>query len=161
MEERINYAKAAPEVFKTMLGMHRYLQNCGLEGALLDLVYLRASQINRCAYCIDMHWKDLRARGEAEQKLYMLNAWREWPEFTARERAALEWTEAVTLLTEGFVPDAVYGTARAQFSEAELANLTLAAVAINGWNRLNVASQMPAGSCQAPAAKRAGQQPHG
>ena len=94
--------------------MHRYLLNCGLDRKLL-----RASQINHCAFCIDTHWKDLRAAGEPEQKLYMLNAWREWPEFSSRERAALEWAEAVTLLTDGFVPDEVYRVARASFSESE------------------------------------------
>src|SRR5688572_3121601 len=114
MEERIDYAKAAPGVLKTMFGIHRYLQNCGLEKQLMDLVFLRASQINHCAYCIDMHWKDLRTADEPEQKLYMLDAWREWDGFTARERAALEWTEAVTVLTNGFVPDNVYRNAREQ-----------------------------------------------
>ncbi len=155
MQERINYMKAAPEVFKSMLGFSQSLQNSGLETALLDLVYLRASQINHCAYCIDMHSKDLRALGESEQKLYMLNAWREWPGFSAREQAALEWTEAVTLVTEGFVPDEVYRVAREQFDERELANLTLAIVAINGWNRLNVAFRTPAGSYQPAATHKA------
>lgn len=151
MEERSNYRKAAPGVYKTMLGVHHFLQGCGLEGSLMDLVYLRASQINHCAYCIDMHWKDLRASGLSEQKLYMLNAWREWPEFTPRECAALEWTEAVTLLTEGFVRDEIYSLAKSQFDEKELANLTLAVVAINGWNRLNVAFRTPAGSYRTPS----------
>jgi AhpD family alkylhydroperoxidase len=154
MMERASYAKAAPGVLQTMLGMYPYLLNCGLDHKLMNLVVLRASQINRCAYCIDMHWKDLRAQGEPEQKLYMLSAWREWDGYSARERAALEWTEAVTLLTEGFVPDEVYRTAREQFDEAELANLTLAIVAINGWNRLNVAFRTPAGSYQPAAAAK-------
>lgn len=153
MEIRINYFKAAPEVYKKMLGIHEYLQSCGLEEKLLDLVYLRASQINGCAYCIDMHSKDLRALGEPEQKLYLLNAWRESPGYSDRERAALEWTESVTLVTQGSVPDAVYQIARQQFNEHELANLTLAIVAINGWNRLNVAFRTPAGSYQPKAAK--------
>lgn len=153
MEVRINYFKAAPEVYKKMLGLHEYLQSCGLEEKLLDLVYLRASQINGCAYCIDMHSKDLRALGEPEQKLYLLNAWRESPGYSERERAALEWTESVTLVTQGFVPDAVYQIARQQFSEHELANLTLAIVAINGWNRLNVAFRTPAGNYQPKTAK--------
>jgi AhpD family alkylhydroperoxidase len=155
MQQRINYAQAAPEVVKMMLGLHHYLQNCGLEERLLDLVYLRASQINHCAYCVDMHWKDLRALGEPEQKLYMLNAWREWDGFSDRERAALAWTEAVTNLTQGFVPDEVYREARAQFEERELANLTLAINAINSWNRLNVAFRTPAGSYQPTAARAA------
>lgn len=153
MEVRINYLKAAPEGYKKMLGLHEYLHSCGLEEKLLDLVYLRASQINGCAYCIDMHSKDLRALGEPEQKLYLLNAWRESPGYSERERAALEWTESVTLVTQGSVPDAVYEIARQQFNEHELANLTLAIVAINGWNRLSVAFRTPAGSYQPKAAK--------
>ncbi|QOY91705.1 carboxymuconolactone decarboxylase family protein [Paludibaculum fermentans] len=152
MKERMNYAKASPEVYQSMLGLHHYLENCGLDKKLMDLVYLRASQINGCAFCIDMHWKDLRAMGVSEQDLCMLSAWHEWPAFTERERAALQWTESVTLLTEGFVPDAVYETARAHFSETELAQLTLAVVAINGWNRLNVAFRKPAGAYQPQAA---------
>jgi AhpD family alkylhydroperoxidase len=148
MEHRLSYAKAAPGVYKTMLAMHHYLLTSGLDEQLLNLVYLRASQINGCAYCIDMHSKDLRAAGEPEQKLYMLNAWREWDGFSETECAALEWTEAVTLLTKDFVPDDVYQRVREHFSEQDLANLTLAIVAINGWNRLNVAFRTPAGSYQ-------------
>jgi AhpD family alkylhydroperoxidase len=155
MKERVDWVKAAPDVYQSMLGVHKHLLQSGLDEKLIDLISLRASQINHCAYCIDMHWKDLRALGESEQKLYMLSAWREWPEFSAREQAALEWTESLTLLTEGFVSDEVYEKARAQFSEAELANLTLAVVAINGWNRLNVAFRRPAGTYQ-PAKARAG-----
>lgn len=154
MKERMNYVKAAPEVYQTMLGLHKYLESSGMDAKILHLVYLRVSQINSCAFCIDMHWKDLRALGVSEQDLYMLNAWREWPAFDERERAALAWAESVTLLTEGFVPDAVYETARAEFSEQELAKLTLAVVAINGWNRLNVAFRKTAGAYQ-PAALRA------
>ena len=155
MQQRTHYSKAAPEVYKTMLGMHHYLQNCGLEESLMNLVYLRASQINHCAYCIDMHSKDLRAAGEPEQKLYMLDAWREWDGFSSRERAALEWTEAVTLVSETNVPDEVYRIAREQFDDRELANLTLAIIAINGWNRLNVAFRTPAGSYQPAAVHQA------
>jgi AhpD family alkylhydroperoxidase len=150
--ERLSYAKAAPGVYQTMRGMHDYLQQCGIEHRLLNLVYLRASQINGCAFCIDMHWKDLRAEGVSEQQLYMLDAWREWHEYSDRERAALEWTEAVTRLQGGDVPDAVYEQARAHFDEAELANLTLALCAINSWNRLNVAFRRKAGSYRAPVA---------
>ena len=153
MSVRINYAKAAPGVVEAMLRLHEYLSKSGLEEPLLDLVYLRASQINGCAYCLDMHWKDLRALGESEQKLSMLNAWREAPGYSDREKAALAWAEAVTLVTEGHVPDDVYQEAREQFSEAELANLTLAVVSINGWNRLNIAFRIEGGSYQ-PAAKR-------
>ncbi|HEY7545396.1 MAG TPA: carboxymuconolactone decarboxylase family protein, partial [Blastocatellia bacterium] len=119
-----------------------------LERSLLDLIYFRVSQINGCAYCLDMHSKDLRAAGETEQRLYLLNAWRESPFYTERERAALAWAEAVTLITEGHVPDEVFKQARAQFSEEELANLTLAVVAINGWNRLNIAFRTVPGSYQ-------------
>jgi len=150
MNARINYSKAAPEVLTAMLGLTKQVHESGLEENLVNLVTLRASQLNHCAYCVDMHWKDLRAAGESEQKLYMLNAWREWDGYTPRERAALEWTEAVTLLTEGFVPDVVYQTAREQFNERELSFLTLAVIGINGWNRLNVAFRTPAGSYQPP-----------
>lgn len=150
METRINYGQAAPEVLDAMLGLTKHLHNSGLEDNLRNLVALRASQLNHCAFCVDMHWKDLRAAGESEQKLYMLDAWREWDGYTARERAALEWTEAVTLLTRDFVPDEVYRTVREQFNERELSYLTLAVVTINGWNRLNVAFRTPAGSYQAP-----------
>ena len=146
--ERLSYAKAAPGVYRTMLGMHEYLKHCGVDQDLLELVYLRASQINGCAFCIDMHWKNLCADGVGDQKLYMLNAWREWPEYSDRERAALEWTEAVTRLRDAEVSDAAYEQARAHFSEAELANLTLAVCAINSWNRLNVAFRTKAGTYQ-------------
>lgn len=139
MEPRLRYAKAAPGVYKAMLGLETYVNESGLERNLLDLVRLRASQINGCAFCLDMHWKDLRAEGENEQRLYSLDAWRETPFYTERERAALAWTEAVTLVTDGHVPDEVYEQACRHFSEKELADLTLAIIAINGWNRLNVA----------------------
>ncbi len=119
---------------------------------LVDLICVRVSQINGCAYCIDMHTKDLRAHGETEQRLYLLNAWRESPFYTERERAALAWAEAVTRLTEGQVPDDIYEQAREQFSKAELANLTLATVAINSWNRFNIAFRTVPGSYQ-PAAR--------
>jgi AhpD family alkylhydroperoxidase len=148
MEPRIDYSKAAQGVMNAMLGLGKYLSQSGLEPALLDLINLRASQINGCAYCIDMHWKDLRARGETEQRLYGLDAWAESPYYTDRERAALAWTEAVTRLDDGHVPDAVYEEVRRSFSEKELADLTLAVVTINGWNRLNIALRTPAGSYQ-------------
>jgi AhpD family alkylhydroperoxidase len=121
-----------------MLGLERYLHDCGLPQKLLDLVRLRVSQINGCAYCLDMHSKDLRAAGESEQRLYLLHAWRETPFYTDRERAALAWAETVTNVAEDHVPDEDYEQARSQFSEEELVNLTLAIVAINGWNRLNI-----------------------
>ena len=148
MEPRIDYSKAAPGVMHAMLGLAKYLSVCGLERTLVDLVNLRASQINGCAYCIDMHWKDLRAEGEQEQRLYGLDAWEESPYYTDRERAALAWTEAVTRLRHGHVPDAEFENARRFFSEKELADLTLAVVAINGWNRLNIAFHAPAGTYQ-------------
>lgn len=156
MQQRMDYLKAAPGVYEAMLGLHKYLGHSGLDEGLLNLVYLRASQINGCAFCVDMHWKDLRAQGEDEQRLYMLNAWREWAGYSDRERAALEWTEAVTRLEGGEVPDVVYRQAREQFSEAELANLTLAVAAINSWNRLNISFRKEAGKYQPPktAARR-------
>ena len=148
MEPRIDYAKAAPGAMHVMLGFGRYLDQSGLEKTLRDLVFLRASQINGCAYCIDMHWKDLRMEGETEQRLYGLDAWEESPYYSGRERAALAWTEAVTRLPDGHVPDAVFEEARRYFSDRELADLTLAVVAINGWNRLNIAFRPPAGTYQ-------------
>lgn len=160
MKARLQYFKAAPGVLDTMLKLHQYLSQTGLEENLLNLVCLRASQINGCAYCLDMHWKDLRAAGESEQKLSMLEAWREAPGFTDRERVALAWTEAVTLVTQGHVPDEVYEEARGQFSETDLANLTLAVVAINGWNRLNVAFRTEAGHYQPPKKQTAGTPAH-
>jgi len=130
-----------------MLALAKAVEKTGLPMQLIDLVNYRVSQINGCAYCLDMHSKDLRARGETEQRLYMISAWREMPQlYNERERAALAWAEAVTRLENQDVPDAVYDAARAQFSEAELTQLTLAVVAINGWNRFNVAFHTPAGS---------------
>jgi AhpD family alkylhydroperoxidase len=139
MEQRINLMEAGQGAMKAMLGLSAYLRRTGLEKALLELIDFRVSQINGCAYCLDMHSKDLRAAGETEQRLYLLDAWRESPFYTERERAALAWAEAVTLVGEGHVPDEVYEQARAQFGEEELVNLTLAVVAINGWNRFNIA----------------------
>jgi AhpD family alkylhydroperoxidase len=142
----MDFRKASPEGAKAMGQLHAFLHHCGLERSLLELVKLRASQINGCAHCIDMHVKELRADGESEQRLYLLNAWEESPFYSERERAALAWTEALTLVTDGHVPDAVYEQARAQFNEQELANLTLAVVAINGANRLNIAFRTVPGS---------------
>lgn len=138
-----------------MLGLEKFLHTCGLPLNLLHLVKLRVSQINGCAYCIDMHSKDLRAAGDSEQRLYLLDAWREAPSFyTDRERAALAWAEAVTRVTEGHVPDSVYEQARAQFSEQELVNLTLAVTTINAWNRLSIAFRSVAGTYQPQASTR-------
>jgi AhpD family alkylhydroperoxidase len=130
-----------PGIIKAMLGLERQVRHAGFDHRLLDLVRMRASQINGCSYCLDMHAKDARAGGETEQRLYGLNAWRETPYYSARERAALEWTEALTLVSETHVPDDVYERVREQFSEDELAHLTLAVVSINGWNRLNIAAR--------------------
>jgi AhpD family alkylhydroperoxidase len=148
MEARFNYVKVAPGAFRAMLGLGQYLHQCGLEESLINLIYLRASQINGCAYCLDMHWKDLRASGENEQRLYGLNAWRESPFYTNRERAALEWTEAVTLITHGRVPDEVYEEVHRHFNDKELSDLTLAVATINAWNRLNIAARIVPGSYQ-------------
>lgn len=146
MTERLHYAKAAPAGYEAMLGLERHVRGCGLEHSLLELVKTRASQINRCAYCIDMHVKDARAAGETEQRLYALSAWRETPFFTERERAALEWTETLTLIAGGGVPDALYDRVRREFTDAELVNLTLAVVVINGWNRLAISFATVPGS---------------
>jgi len=147
---RLNYGRVAPGIYDAMDALDQYVSQCGLEESLLHLVRLRASQVNGCAYCIDMHWKDLRVLAEPEQRLYSLDAWRESPFYSDRERAALAWTEAVTSIG-GHVPDAVYDEARAAFSEKELCDLTLAATAINAWNRLSIAGRLVPGSYQ-PAA---------
>jgi AhpD family alkylhydroperoxidase len=148
MQSRLDYTKVAPEVYRSMLGLEKTINHSGLEDVLLDLIRLRVSQINGCAYCIDMHAKDLRARGESEQRIYLLNAWRESPFYTERERIALDWAETLTQVTEKHISDEIYEQARQQFTEAELANLTLAVVSINGWNRLNIAFQVAPGSYQ-------------
>lgn len=146
MKPRIQYGKVAPEGMKAMRGLEKYVRQCGLEGSMLELVKLRASQINGCAYCIDMHTKDARAQGEQEQRLYALVAWQETPFFNERERAALAWTEAVTKVGEGHVADSLYENARRYFSEKELVDLTFAIVAINGWNRLAISFRTIPGS---------------
>jgi AhpD family alkylhydroperoxidase len=148
MKPRLNYAKVAPGTYEAMDALDRYLQTCDVEKSLILLVQLRASQINGCAYCLNMHWKELYAIGEHEQRLYSLDAWRECPYYTDRERAALDWTEAVTLITTGHVPDAVYEHARSHFSEKELSDLTLTVAAINAWNRLSIAGRLTPGTYQ-------------
>jgi AhpD family alkylhydroperoxidase len=148
MEPRLDYRKAWPKAVKAMMDLQGVINHSGLERPLMNLVYLRASQINGCAYCIDMHSKDLRAEGESEQRLYLLNAWREAPFYSQRERAALKWTEAITRIADGHVPDELYDEVREQFAEEELMKLTLAIVAINGWNRLGIAFRAPAGQYQ-------------
>ena len=139
MEARLDPRKVAPDAMKAMSALHSYVNNCGLDHKLLQLVKLRASQINGCAWCMDMHTKELRAAGESEQRLYLVGAWRECPFYSERERAALARAEALTSLAEGGVPDDVFAVARSQFSDEELVKLTLAIVAINGANRINVA----------------------
>lgn len=148
MEPRIDYMTAGRGAFEAMLGLEKYIRQTGLEESLLNLVRLRASQINGCAYCIDMHWKDLRAHGENEQRLYGLDAWRESPYYTDRERAALAWTEAVTNVRETHVPDETYEKVRPLFTDKELVDLTLAIGSINVWNRLNIAARTVPGSYQ-------------
>ncbi len=154
-EPRLDPTRAAPEGYKALLGVERYLSTSPLGHGLLHLIKLRASQINGCAYCIDMHWKDARALGETEQRLYGLDAWRESPYYTDRERAALAWTEALTNVAATHAPDADFELARAHFSERELADLTLAIGMINAWNRLAVGLRSVPGS-YTPRAHAAG-----
>ena len=153
MEARIDYLKVAPGVLEAMLALPTYVRKSGLEESLVLLVCLRASQINGCAYCLDMHWKDLRAAGESEQRLYGLDAWEESPYYSERERAALAWTEAVTNVRSGHVPDDVYARVRTVFTEKELADLTLAVAEINAWNRLNIAGRTVPGTYRASRAR--------
>ena len=148
MQQRINAYEKGPKAFKALYGLGMYLAKSSIEQPLLNLIYFRVSQINGCAYCLDMHSKDLRAAGETEQRIYLLAAWREAPFYTKREQAALAWAEAVTKVTEGYVPDEVYEEAREQFSEEELIDLTLAVIAINSYNRINVAFRTTAGGYQ-------------
>ena len=147
MQPRID-PKIAPGAYQAMGGLETYLHQSGLELSLLLLIKLRASQINGCAYCIDMHWKDSRANGESEQRLYGLDAWQESPYYTDRERAALAWAEAVTRVAETHVPDDVYEEVRPHFAEKELADLTLAVATINAWNRLAIATRAEPGKYQ-------------
>lgn len=146
MEARVDQSKVDKGVMNALLGVEKYLHGCGLESKLLDLIRLRASQINGCAYCIDMHWKDLRAAGETEQRLYGLDAWAESPYYTDRERAVLAWTEAVTNIQEGHVPDEVFNQVRQFFNDKEIADLTLAVASINSWNRMNIAGRTVPGT---------------
>ena len=158
MEPRIDSSKyRSTGLGRAMLALQREVEASGLEHSLLELVKIRASQINGCAYCIDMHTKDARALGETEQRIYALSAWREAPFFNDRERAALEWAEVVTQVADTHVPDEVYDRLRQQFSETEIVALTFALVAINGWNRLAVSFRIPAGTYQ-PQQRSAQQQ---
>ena len=155
MEPRIDFLKVGQGAINALLGVEKYVHSSGLEPTLLDLIKLRASQINGCAYCIDMHWKDLRAAGESEQRLYGLDAWEESPYYSDRERAALAWTEAVTNVQDGHVPDSVFEFVRKSFTDKELADLTVAITAINSWNRLNIAARTVPGSYQPAKSHRA------
>jgi len=146
MKARLEYTLVAPDAFKAMRAFENYVRGCGLNPTLLELIKIRASQINGCAYCLDMHTKDARAQGESEQRIYALNAWRETPFFTEKERAALAWTEAVTQVAESQVPDEVYELMRQHFSETDIVKLTAAVVAINGWNRFAISFRSVPGS---------------
>ena len=146
MKERLNYAKVSPDALKALRELEKHVAVSGLERPLYELVKTRASQINGCAYCLDMHTQDARKAGETEQRLYALSAWRETPFFTGRERAALEWTEALTLISENDVPDSLYDGVRKHFDEKEMVALSMAIVAINGWNRLAITFRTVPGS---------------
>ena len=146
MERRFDYRRFSPEPLQAMMALEKYIASCGLDHKFVHLLKLRASQINGCAFCIDMHSIDARAEGETEQRLYALDAWRETPFFTDRERAALAWIEAITLVSQTHVPDAVYDEARRHFSEKEISDLTFIASTINAWNRLAIASRTPPGT---------------
>ena len=150
MQQRIDYTRAAPDAFKALLATEREVHRSGLEASLLELVKMRASQINGCAYCLDMHSKDARAAGETEQRLYLLNAWREAPFYSDRERAALAWTEAVTRIGEAGVSDALFDAVRQHFDDKGIVDLTLAVIAINGWNRMAIAFRSKVGDYVSP-----------
>jgi AhpD family alkylhydroperoxidase len=150
MQTRLNMLHLSPGGYKAIMGLESYLGTCGLEIGLIHLIKLRVSQINGCAYCIDMHWKDLRATGETEQRLYGLDSWEESPYYTDRERAAFTWAEAMTNLREGHVSDAVYEQARKHFNEKELSDLTIAVATINAWNRMAIAARSEPGKYQPP-----------
>jgi AhpD family alkylhydroperoxidase len=151
---RLDYRKTFPQALQAMLGLENAIEEGALEPELLELVKMRASQLNGCAYCLDMHSKDARARGESEQRLHVLAAWREAPFYSARERAALAWCEALTLLPQTGAPDDVYAQVREQFEEEEIVALTLAIVAINGWNRFAVGFRSPVGNYVSPHGRR-------
>ena len=139
MQQRLDAMKISPAAYKAMAGLQAYVDQSGLERPLIELIKIRASQINGCAFCINMHTTEARRAGETDERMHLLNAWREAPVFSERERAALAWTEAVTLVAQGHVPDEVYEQVRRQFSEKEIVDITAAAVAINAWNRLSIA----------------------
>jgi AhpD family alkylhydroperoxidase len=159
MKSKLNAAQLAAEPQQAMFALEKYLNQCGLEHSLRELVKMRASQINGCAFCLDMHSKDARALGETEQRLYLLGAWRETPFYTERERAALAWTEAVTQISAHGVSDELYEAARQHFSEKELVDLTWAVAAINSWNRLAISFRAEPGTYRSPHAKAKSPQP--
>jgi len=138
MSQRLNYCKAAPELLRAMMEVEKLLEASGIDSTIRHLVKIRASQINGCAFCIDMHWKDARAAGESEMRLYSLDAWRESPFYSEQEQAALEWTESLTRVSETHAPDDVFELVRAQFDDKQLAELTWAIAAINAWNRMAI-----------------------
>jgi len=148
VQPRFSYAKLSPDAYQAMIALERYLAQSSIEKNLLHLIKFRVSQINGCAFCLDMHSKDLRALGESEQRLYSLDAWRECPYYTERERAALAWAEALTLITQGHAPDAVYAQLHAHFNEQEVSDLTFAIATINAWNRLAISARTVPGSYQ-------------
>ena len=156
MEARIDLTKISPAAYKAMAGLEGFVKESGLERSLLELVRIRASQINGCAYCLDMHSKDARAAGETEQRLYELNAWRETPFYSERERAALAWTEALTLVHQTHAPDDVYEEVRKRFTEEEVVSLTAAIVSINSWNRLAIGFRAVPGTYQRAGARKGG-----
>ena len=151
MAVRIDYTRAGAGALRAMYGLEKYLAESAIEKPLRELIKLRASQMNGCAYCIDMHWKDARTAGETEQRLYGLAAWPEAPYYTERERAALAWTEELTLIAERHVPDQLYEQVRRHFSEQEIVDLTLAVTTINAWNRIAISLRAEPGTYQPPA----------
>jgi AhpD family alkylhydroperoxidase len=157
MSARIDYSKAAPGALQAMYGLEKYLSKSSIEAPLRELIKLRASQINGCAYCIDMHWKDARAAGETELRLYGLAAWQEALYYNDRERAALEWTESLTLIADNYVPDEIYEKAAGQFSEQELVDLTLTVATINAWNRILISFRVEPGQYQPAPVNKSGQ----
>jgi AhpD family alkylhydroperoxidase len=153
MEARIDYKNASPEAYRVMAQLEAVVRHSGLDPQLLELIKIRASQMNGCAFCIDMHTKDARSKGETEQRIYALDAWRETPFFTEKERAVLAWTEALTNIQQGHAPDAVYQELKSHFNENEQVNLTLAITTINAWNRIAIGFRLVPGEYQ-PAVAR-------
>jgi AhpD family alkylhydroperoxidase len=143
MQQRIDLTKVSPAAYQALTALQSYVEQSGLDAKLFELIKIRASQINGCAFCLAMHTRDARKLGETEDRMHLLNAWREAPVYSARERAALGWIEAITLVTQGHVPDEAFEAVRKQFSEKEIVDLTVAALAINNWNRIAIAFRVP------------------